>query len=289
MGIDFLKKTRRVVVKIGTSSITHPNGKINLSRMDDLSRQLSELRNGGCEPLLVSSGAVGAGMGKLGCNPPSSKSEKRALAAVGQGYLMQLYEKFFAEYSYSVAQVLLTHDCLADPSRRLHSRNTLCTLLDLGVIPIINENDAVAADEIQFGCNDSLSAVLACCCDADLLVILSDIDGLYDRDPREYEGARLIPEISRITAEMEENSRSKGSAISSGGMSAKLEAAKTVTGSGIPMVIANSSKKDVLLRTMGGENVGTLFLPRRHTHCVSETGGGDVAGAADGRQSAGAA
>lgn len=286
---EFLKKARRVVVKIGTSSITHPNGKINLSRMDDLSRQLSELRNSGREPVLVSSGAVGAGMGKLGCRPPVSKSEKRALAAVGQGYLMQLYEKFFAEYSYSVAQVLLTHDCLADPSRRLHSRNTLCTLLELGVIPIINENDAVAADEIQFGCNDALSAVLACCCDADLLVILSDIDGLYDRDPRENEDALLIPEISRITAEMEENSRSKGSAISSGGMRAKLEAARTVTGSGIPMVIANSFKKDVLLRTVDGENVGTLFLPCCQPRCTPETGAGGIAGAEDERQSAGAA
>lgn len=264
---DFIQKAKRVVVKVGTSSITYPGGKINLSRMDELSRQVSCLRNSGREPILISSGAVGAGMGKLNRpESPVSLPEKQALAAVGQGLLMGMYEKFFAEYSQSVAQVLLTRDCFADSSRYLYSRNTLFALLDMGVIPIINENDTIAVDELRFGDNDTLSAMVACSADADLLIILSDIDGLYNSNPRADPDAELIPVVTEITAEMERNSHTKGSGISSGGMFTKLAAARVTMANGIPMIIANSSEKDIIMRAAGGENIGTLFLPRRDSY-----------------------
>lgn len=255
-----------MVVKIGTSSITYPNGKINLCKMDELSRQISDLRNSGREPVLISSGAVGAGMGKLDRNPPETLPEKQAFAAVGQGFLMGVYEKFFAEYSQSVAQVLLTRDCFADPSRYLYSRNTLFALLDLGVIPIINENDTIAVEELRFGDNDTLSAMVACSTDADLLIILSDIDGLYDFNPRENPAAKLIPEVSEITVAMEMSSHTRGTSISSGGMYTKLAAARITMANGIPMIIANSGEKDIIMRAAGGETVGTLFQPRRESY-----------------------
>lgn len=263
---NFMKKTERVVIKIGTSSLTYATGKINLSRMDRLSKQISDLRNGGLEPILISSGAVGAGMGKLGSAPPATLPQKQALAAVGQGLLMGMYEKFFAEYSQSVAQVLLTRDCFSDPSRYLHSRNTLFALLEMGVIPIINENDTIAVEELRFGDNDTLSAMVASAAAADLLIILSDIDGFYDSNPRENEDARLIPVISEITADMERNSHTKGSSISSGGMFTKLAAARITMANGIPMIIANSADEDVIMRAVGGGDVGTLFLPRRESY-----------------------
>lgn len=266
MSRNFLKKAKRIVVKVGTSSVTYPNGKINLKRLDMLSKQLSDLRNSGCEPILISSGAVGAGMGKLNCGPPSSLPEKQALAAVGQGFIMQMYEKFFAEYSHNVAQVLLTRDCFSDPSRYLHSRNTLFSLLDFNVIPIINENDTTAVDELRFGDNDTLSAMVACSIGADLLIILSDIDGLYSSNPRENSDAKLIHEVRRITAEMENSSPAKGSSISSGGIRTKLAAARIAMANGIPMIIANSFEKDIILRTVDGEDVGTLFLPGRKSY-----------------------
>lgn len=266
MSKGFLKKAKRVVVKVGTSSITYPTGKINLTRLDMLSKQLSELRNMGCEPILVSSGAVGAGMGKLNCAPPASLPEKQALAAVGQGLIIQMYEKIFAEYSQNVAQVLLTRDCFSDPARYLHSRNTLFALLDFNVIPIINENDTTAVDELRFGDNDTLSAMVACSIEADLLILLSDIDGLYSSNPRENSDAIMIPEVRKITEEMENNSCARGSGISSGGMRTKLAAARITMANGIPMIIANGAERDIVLRAMEGEDVGTLFLPGRKSY-----------------------
>lgn len=263
---DFLKKAKRVVVKVGTSSITYPNGKINLSKMDELSKQISDLRNSGREPILISSGAVGAGMGKLDRDPPVSLPEKQALAAVGQGLLMGMYEKFFADYSQNVAQVLLTRDCFADSSRYLYSRDTLFALLDFGVIPIINENDTIAVEELRFGDNDTLSAMVACSVDADFLIILSDIDGLYDANPREEPAAKLIREVTEITVDMEKSSRTRGSSMSSGGMFTKLAAARITMANGIPMVIADSAEKDIIIRAAEGEAVGTLFRPRRESY-----------------------
>lgn len=266
MRLDFCKNAKRVVVKVGTSSITYPNGKINLSKMNELSKQMSALRSIGCEPILISSGAVGAGMGKLDRDPPVSLPEKQALAAVGQGLLMGMYEQVFAQYSQSVAQVLLTRDCFADPSRYLYSRNTLFALLDFGVIPIINENDTVAVEELRFGDNDTLSAMVACSVDADLLIIISDIEGLYDSNPRENPAAKLIQEVTEITVDMERNSRTKGNSLSSGGMYTKLEAARVAMANGIPMIIASAAEKDIIIRAARGENIGTLFRPIRESY-----------------------
>ncbi|MDR1048227.1 MAG: glutamate 5-kinase [Synergistaceae bacterium] len=258
-----IRKCKRIVVKVGTSSITYSTGKVNLGKMELLARELSDLHSSGHEVVLTSSGAVGAGVGKLNCPPPSSMPEKQALAAIGQGILMHMYEKFFSEYSKSVAQVLLTRDCFSDPERYLNSRNTLFSLLNFGVIPIINENDTVAVDELKFGDNDTLSAMVACNAEADLLIILSDIDGLYDSDPRKNKSARLIPEVSEITESMIENSKSRGGALSSGGMFTKLAAARMTMASGNPLIIASSDEPNVIRRAADGENVGTLFLPSR--------------------------
>ncbi|GHV43463.1 hypothetical protein FACS1894187_25770 [Synergistales bacterium] len=256
-----LRECKRIVVKVGTSSITYPTGKINLGKMEALARELSDLHNAGREIILTSSGAVGAGVGKLNVPPPSNLQEKQALAAIGQGLLMHMYEKFFSEYSKSVAQALLTRDCFSDPERHQNFRNTLFTLIKLGVITIINENDTVAVDELKFGDNDTLSAMVAAGAEADLLIILSDIDGLYDSDPRQNASARLIPEVSEITDTMMENAKAKGSALSSGGMYTKLTAARLVTQSCIPMVIASSAEPNVIRRVAEGESIGTLFLP----------------------------
>lgn len=258
-----LGNCKRIVVKVGTSSITYPTGKVNLGKMELLARELSDLHSAGRELILISSGAVGAGVGKLNCPPPTSLPEKQALAAIGQGILMHMYEKFFSEYSRTVAQILLTRDCFSDPERYLFSRNTIFSLLDFGVIPIINENDTVAVDELRFGDNDTLSAMVACNVEADLLIILSDIDGLYDSDPRKNKNARLIPEVDAITEAMVENSGSRGSRMSSGGMFTKLAAARMTMPGGIPLVIASSDVPNVIRRVANGENLGTLFLPSR--------------------------
>ncbi|GHS86305.1 hypothetical protein AGMMS49957_04220 [Synergistales bacterium] len=256
-----LQNAKRIVVKVGTSSITYSTGKINLGKMETLARELSDLHNASREIILTSSGAVGAGVGKLNVPPPSNLQEKQALAAIGQGLLMHMYEKFFSEYSKPVAQALLTRDCFSDPDRHLNFRNTLFTLLRFGVIPIINENDTVAVEELKFGDNDTLSAMVAVSAEADLLIILSDIDGLYDSDPRNSKDAKLIHEVSEITEIMMENSKAKGSALSSGGMYTKLVAARLSTQRGIPMVIASSAEPNVIRRVASGENIGTLFLP----------------------------
>ncbi|MDR1917127.1 MAG: glutamate 5-kinase [Synergistaceae bacterium] len=261
-----LKRAVRIVIKIGTSSLTFPNGKICANKIDKLAASIADISNSGRRPILISSGAVAAGMGRMGCPPPSNLPEKQALAAVGQGLLMQMYEKYFAEYSQCVGQMLLTRDCFSEPSRYLYSRNTLFSLLNYGVIPVINENDTVAVEELRFGDNDTLSAMVACIADADLLIILSDIDGLYDSDPSLHENARLIPEVLRITEEMEKNSTTRGSSISSGGMYTKLAAARITMANGIPMIIANSSIDSVLLRLLDGEDIGTVFQPRRGSY-----------------------
>ncbi len=262
-----LRNSKRIVIKVGTSSITYPTGKINLGKMEILVRELSNLHNSGRSLVLVSSGAVGAGAGKLG-RAPATLPEKQALAAVGQGILMHMYEKFFSEYSKSVAQVLLTRDCFSEPARYMNSRNTIFALLDYGVIPIVNENDTVAVEELKFGDNDRLSAMVACNAEADLLIILSDIDGLYDSDPRQNKDARLISEVSAITEAMEMNSKSRGSSMSSGGMYTKLVAGRITMANGIPMVIASSDEKYAVSRIIEGEDIGTFFIPHREAYAT---------------------
>lgn len=258
-----LKNSDRIVVKVGTSTLTYVNGQLNLYRIERIARELSDLHNQGKEVLLVTSGAIGVGANKLGFKKvPETIPEKQALAAIGQGALLHLYEKLFAEYGKIVAQVLLTRDDLDDRVRYLNATNALLAMLDMGVIPIINENDTVAVEEIKFGDNDTLSALVATIVEADLLLILSDVDGLYNLDPRTNEDAILLDVVTDITSSMEENSKSKGSSFSSGGMFTKLKAAHICMNAGVPMVIANSLNNNVVRQVVEGERIGTLFVPK---------------------------
>jgi len=258
-----LKACRRVVVKIGTSTLTYSNGQLNLQRIERLVRELADLHNRGMEVLLVSSGAIGVGATRMGYKKiPRTMPEKQALAAIGQGALVQLYEKLFSEYNKTVAQVLLTRGDLDERLRYLNATNALLAILELGVIPIINENDTVVVEEIKFGDNDTLSALVASIVDADLLIILSDVDGLYDSDPRVNKDARFQTEVDEITPMMEENSKNRGSSFSSGGMLTKLKAARICMAAGIPMIIANGDNDNVIRCIMDGKEIGTLFIPR---------------------------
>lgn len=224
---------------------------------------MADLHNRGIEVLLVSSGAIGVGASRMGYKKiPRTMPEKQALAAIGQGALVQLYEKLFSEYNKTVAQVLLTREDLDERLRYLNAANALLAILGLGVIPIINENDTVVVEEIKFGDNDTLSALVAGIVNADLLIILSDVDGLYDSDPRANRDARLQTEVQEITMAMENNSKSRGSSFSSGGMLTKLRAARICMAAGIPMVIANSDNDNIIRRIVDGEEIGTLFIPR---------------------------
>ncbi len=259
---DF-SKVKRIVIKIGSSSLTHQTGKINLLQMELLVRQMADLHNAGLEVILVSSGAVGAGIGKLGLKGrPRTLPEKQAAAAVGQGILVHMYEKFFLEYGITVAQVLLTRGDFADRRRYLNARNALEHLLHIGVIPVINENDTVSVDELKLGDNDSLSALVASMLDAELLVVLSDIEGLYDSDPRSNPQARLLNEVKGVTGELELMAGGAGSALGTGGMATKLQAAKIAGEAGVPMVIAKSTEPNLIRRLLQGEQLGTVFWPR---------------------------
>ncbi len=260
---QILNDCRRIVIKIGTSTLTHSNGQLNLRRIEYLVREIADLHNQDLEVVVVSSGAIGVGANRMGYRQvPKTMPEKQALAAIGQGALLHLYEKLFAEYSKTVAQVLITRGDFDERIRDLNATNALLALLNMKVIPIVNENDTVVVEEIKFGDNDTLSAVVAGVVDADLLIILSDVDGFYDHDPRKDKQARLLREVNEITADMEDNSRNRGSSFSSGGMYTKLRAARMVMAAGIPMVIANSDEKDVIRRIVACEEVGTLFIPR---------------------------
>lgn len=258
-----LKTTGRLVVKVGSSSLIYKNGKPNISRMEYLARELSDLRNRGMEVILVTSGAQGVGLNRLGFSVrPKNMPEKQAVAAVGQGMLMHIYEKLFAEYGVIVGQVLLTKEDFADRSRFLNARNTLYALLGLGVIPIINENDTVAVDEIRLGDNDNLAALVGGLVDADVLILLSDVDGLFSGDPRYVKDARLITDVREISEEMEGAAGGSGSSVGTGGMVTKLQAARIAMHSGVVMVLANASEKDVVRRIVAGEEIGTVFWPQ---------------------------
>lgn len=260
-----ISKAKRIVVKIGTSSLTYPTGKLNLSRLEGLVREVADIQNEGREMILVSSGAVGAGLGRLGFKRrPSKIPEKQAAAAVGQGILMHIYEKLFSEYGQVVAQVLLTRFDLLERRCYLNARNALMTLLNLGVIPIVNENDTIIVEGLHFGDNDTLSALVAGLVEADLLLILSDIDGLYTADPREHPEAVLLPVVEEITEEVAQLAGGVGSELASGGMATKLQAARIATSSGLPMVIANSQEERIIRRVLAGEPIGTLFLSKEH-------------------------
>lgn len=255
----------RIVVKVGTSTLTYDNGNINLTRIEKLTMVLSDIMNSGKEVVLVTSGAVGVGVNKLKLKEkPKSIKEKQAVAAVGQCELMHIYSKFFGEYSHIVGQVLLTRDVVEDDHIRENVINTFETLLENGIIPIVNENDTVAIDEIQnivrFGDNDNLSAIVAGLVSADLLIILSDIDGFYDSDPRKNKDSKLIKVVETVTKELEDCAGGAGSSLGTGGMATKLTAAKTATNSGTHMILANGKDPNILLDIIEGKEIGTLFL-----------------------------
>ncbi len=250
-----------VVIKIGTSNITHATGHLNIRHMEELVKTISDLKNAGHRVVLVSSGAIAMGVGKLGlASRPEDMPTKQAAAAVGQCELMYIYDKLFSEYNHVVAQILLTGSDVADEKRRVNIENTLFRLLDMGALPIVNENDSVATEEIAVGDNDSLGAIVACAVGADLLVLLSDIDGLYTADPRRDPAARLIPVVETITPRIEALAGEAGSGLAVGGMATKLKAAKEVSARGIDMVIANGAKPELLYDVVAGRPVGTRFL-----------------------------
>ena len=262
-----LADKQRIVIKIGSSSLTHvETGEVNLMKIEKLVRVISDLRGQGKDVVLVSSGAIAAGRQALGHHrKPDTLAEKQAFAAVGQARLMMVYQKLFAEYNQTAAQVLLTKDTMVNDSSRYNAQNTFDELLNLGTIPIVNENDTVSTSEIpyvdSFGDNDRLSAIVAALIGADLLILLSDIDGLYTDDPRENPEAGFISLVPEITPEfLRMGKNTSGSDVGTGGMSAKLAAARSATDSGADMVIANGDQVDVILDIMSGKEKGTLFL-----------------------------
>ena len=254
----------RIVIKVGTSTLAHATGRMNIRRVEALCKVLSDLKNAGHEIILVSSGAIGMGVGKLSLNErPRDIPGKQAAAAVGQCELMYTYDRLFSEYNHTVAQILLTGSDVEDEERRGHFQNTLFRLLELGALPVINENDTVATEEIVIGDNDTLGAIVATCAEADLLILLTDIDGLYDADPRTHPEAKLIPRVEALTEEILALAGGNGSALGTGGMVTKLRAARIVTEAGIDMVIANGADPANLYRILDGEAIGTRFLGRR--------------------------
>lgn len=254
----------RVVVKVGTSTLAHKTGHLNIRLVETLCKTLADLKNAGHEVLLVSSGAIGMGAGKLSLQSrPGDMATKQAAAAVGQCELMYTYDKLFGEYNHTVAQVLLTGADVEDPMRRHNIETTLARLLELGALPVINENDTVATDEIAVGDNDTLSAIVAVSVHADLLVLLSDIDGLYNMDPRKNENAVLIREVREITPDIVARAGGAGTAQGTGGMATKLVAARVATNHGVPMVIANGANPAALYDIMAGRSVGTRFVPKQ--------------------------
>jgi glutamate 5-kinase len=255
-----LADCRKIVIKVGTSSLSYPNGRLNYQRMVRLSEVLSDIQRSGTRTILVSSGAIAVGAGRLGIGSrPTDLADKQALAAIGQAELIRIYQKFFDASGQQVAQVLLTRDILVNRERRINACNTLKELVSMDIIPIINENDTVATDEIEFGDNDSLSAHVADLTDADLLILLSDIDGLFSADPRKDPDARIIPEVSEITPELERSATGAGSGFATGGMATKIAASKICRDAGIKVVITNGSNPGVLLDILAGKVSGTLF------------------------------
>ena len=254
-------KCKRVVVKVGTSTLTHENGQLDLRRISDIVRILSDFKNAGKEIILVSSGAVSAGIARMGLGRrPETVAEKQAAAAVGQTEIMKLYSSLFADYGHSVGQILMTRDVIENPERRSNAQNTFKALLALGCVPIVNENDSVATEEL-FGGNDKLAAYVALVADADILLNLSDIDGLYDSDPRKNPEAKLIERVEDIDAVMS-LAGGNGTERGTGGMITKLQAAKIVTEQKIPMFILNGHKPELLYDLLDEKHVGTYFTAK---------------------------
>ncbi len=261
MDFSKFKNLKRIVIKVGTSSLTYETGKINIKKLESLVRVISDLRNRGIEVVLVSSGAVGAGVGKLNlAEKPSDIRAKQALAAIGQASLVSTYDKFFSEYGHSTAQVLLTKFILDDEERYQNTKNTFETMFEYGVIPIVNENDVISTYELEFGDNDTLSAYIAELVEAEMLIILSDIDGLFDANPAENPNASLIPVVEKLNDEIYSLAGGAGSRRGTGGMITKLKAAEIVTPKGIDMIITNGASPERIYDIFDGNTVGTLFV-----------------------------
>ncbi len=261
---------QRIVVKVGTSTLTHEGGDLDLRSMERLVRVMADLKGAGDEMILVSSGAIAVGTAKLGLpERPKELRFKQAAAAVGQCSMMHIYDKLFSEYNVNTAQILLTDTDVADEERAAHLRATFSALLEMGVVPVVNENDSVSSAEIEtgkhkvLGDNDTLSAIVASLCEADLLVLFSDIDGLYDADPRTHPDAKLLPEVREITDEILAMAGGAGTWRGTGGMATKLSAAQVATRAGCDMVITNGKRPQELYDIAEGKPIGTRFIARR--------------------------
>ncbi len=266
MDYSRFQNLKRIVVKVGTSSLTYETGKLNIKKIESIVRVISDLKNRGIQVVLVSSGAVGAGVGKLNLTEkPSDTQKKQALAAIGQATLVSMYDRFFSVYGHSSAQVLLTKFILDDPERYGNTKNTFETMFEYGVIPIVNENDVISTYELEFGDNDTLSAYIAELVEADLLILLSDIDGLFDKNPVTCPDAKIIPVVSKIDENIYSVAGGAGSRRGTGGMLTKLKAAEIVTPKGIDMIISNGAYPERIYDILDGKQVGTLFIG--HTKC----------------------
>lgn len=262
---EYMEKVKKVVIKVGSSTLTYSNGLLNLGRIESLARQIADIHNSGLEIILVSSGAIAAGMGRLGLKKrPKLMSRKQACAAVGQVRLMHMYDKMLGEYGKTTAQILITKDDTEHVDRLIHARNTFSALLKDRVITIVNENDAVTTEEIKIGDNDTLSAYVCKLIKGDLLILLSDIDGLYDCNPSCNENAKLISDVNSVTEEIMCYAEGAGSNRGTGGMITKLRAAKIVNESGAAMIIVNGSVPNILNKVLNGEEIGTFF------HCAKQ-------------------
>ena len=262
--LAILKDVKRLVVKVGTSTLTYDTGKTNIRRMHKLVSVLSDIVNSGMEVALVTSGAIGVGVGKLGLRErPEDTPGRQAAATVGQCELMFMYDKLFGEYGHTVGQLLMTKSDVENPERRENLTNAFLKIFEFGAIPIINENDSVAVEEIVYGDNDSLSAIVAKLIGADALIILTDIDGLYDANPVEDETARLIPEVHEITEELLAAAGGHGSRFSTGGMATKLHAAQIATEAGIDVIVMNGSAPEEIYKALDGKQIGTFFVGKK--------------------------
>lgn len=260
-----LRNKKRIVVKVGTSSLTHPDtGQMDLIKMEKLVRELTDLHNRGKEVILVSSGAIAVGRKALGMKErPTELAVKQACASVGQARLMMIYQKLFMEYNQIASQILMTKNTLVNEINRKNAENTFETLLSMGAIPIVNENDTVSTYEIQFGDNDTLSAIVTALVQADFLILLSDIDGLFTDDPNRNPEAKFIEYVDRVDARFEKMAKGSSSDVGTGGMSTKINAAKLATSAGADMIIANGTDMGIIHRIMDGERIGTMFRANR--------------------------
>lgn len=254
---------KRIVIKVGSSTVTHESGLLNLRKIEELAKIISDLSNKGMEIVLVSSGAVAAGMGRMQLqSTPSTLCDKQAVASIGQCELMYIYDKFFSQFGKVVAQMLMTKRVILDDTLRENATRTVETLLSYRTIPIINENDSVATEELVYGDNDTLGAITAQLIKAEMLIVLSDIDGLYDKNPSKHEDAKLIPSVEEVTSEIEAMAEDTSTKVGTGGMITKLAAAKIATEAGCDMVICNGKDLNVIYDVVDNKHVGTLFKRR---------------------------